>query len=392
MSGRGRRPECHVEAVGAPCVVVYETGMSHALKASRALCWLALALSPSFSACGARSDLLPADESESESNPGTDTGTGQQCVADGEPCGPSTAQCCGATCGGGFCGACKEDEVVVLASGEETFNIYAFSADETSVYWGSEKENGLIRKIDKLGGPPLTIASGVPFTRSFVNDGTSLYFTSEVGVGVVSTSGGEVVILAPPPATGSEPWQLAQDSTTLYWSSVFLGEIWSIPKQGGTPTLLLSQGDLTGGIAVDDTSVYFDGDTQNLFKMPKLGGPLEVLDSNGGAWDIVVDDENVYFSSACANCGQLRRVAKSGGSSVVLDSTDPGQGIAIDGQSVYYAAINWESDPAGSGVRKVSKSGGVPSKVAFGLALMVAVDDTCVYWMNSDGEIKKAHK
>jgi hypothetical protein len=48
-------------------------------------------------------------------------------------------------------------------------------------------------------------------------------------------------------------------------------------QAGGSPTLLVQQGILTGGIGVDDTFVYFDGDTEALFKMPKIGGPIEEM-------------------------------------------------------------------------------------------------------------------
>lgn len=355
---------------------------------------LLLTLPLALAACGARSDLdigPPPARPDAGSDAGSDAGPPPVCTADGEPC-DDDADCCVGVCIGGACGACKAGEdAVLLAAEEDTWDTYGVVVDRTYVYWLSNADGGSVRRVDKLGGEPATLATGLGAIRNLVVDALSVYVTAESGVLAVPVDGGAPTLLAGNLPGGTFPWMLAQDEDAVYWTTFFSNSINRVPKQGGEPVVLatLSSDSNSTGIAVDGASVYWSSlIEETIQKVPKTGGPITHL-ADEHAWAMALDDDRIYFGDGCQGCGRIRSLRKDGGALDVLTDVESPLGVVIDEAFVYWA---WY-DGSGSGVRKVAKTGGEPADVAFQESTtMVAVDETCVYWLSFDGVVGKIHK
>lgn len=356
-----------------------------------------ISLLPVLPGCGARSDLLEA------SGPGATTTTTTTptepppplCTADGEPC-ATDIECCVGLCTEGTCGACRAgEEPVVLAAGEDTFDTIALALDRTSVYWASGLEGGRMRRINKHGGEAVTLATGLgrPFVMELDEPRATLYFTAEDGVYALPTSGGEAALLADSGEAGT-CYVLTQDADALYWTSYNTESLRSMPKDGGPVTLLADTGGVTsGGIAVDEDTVYWSGYLQ-LFSTPKAGGALTPL-TDDHAYSMSHEAGRLFYSTGCAgNCGHIRALSAGGGVPESLTGiVDNPLNMALDGEYVYWAWQDNDSTLYG-GVRKVAKSGGQAwIDVAQSTpSIMLRVDETCAYWMTLEGEILRAHK
>jgi hypothetical protein len=279
---------------------------------------------------------------------------------------------------------------VILASGEQTFDTYSLVADETALYWGSMAEGGSIRRIDKLGGEPLSLATGVTDPNTLVVDRDAVYFTADNGVGSVPIAGGPATLLAGLPPSGGLPWQLAQDDAALYWTLFFVDQVMTVPKQGGAATVVSTGLGGNGvGIAVDDGWVYWTSSGPDVIQRALKTGGDPIFLAADYAWSMALDDDRIYYGTGCVDCGQVRALDKHGGAPEALSEIDSPHGLALDETSVYWA---W-SGVNGGGIRKVSKSGGEIVELAVAPdAFMVAVDETCVYWLGWEGTIAKVHK
>jgi hypothetical protein len=328
---------------------------------------------------------------------------GPRCARDGEPCGQGEP-CCSASCARGSCGACREGAPpVALVSGDDALtSTDALAIDDTSVYWGSSNEGGRIRKVDKLGGEPITLASGLTFPSRLLLDAErrTLYFGSAAGVQELGADGGEPTLIeaAPPDSESSFlNWRLAQDRDALYWTiSEYNNNIFNLSrmlKDGGTPELLLtSVYRLGAGLAVDDERVYWGwiSGTSELLAMGKTGGPpVDIVQEIAAG--IVFNDGYLYYTSGCDDCGQVRRVATSGGQPEAVVPGASGREVAVDDAFVY-----WVSD-ALTIVKALKSGGGDVVTLAADLdetadASVLAIDETCLYWLNNEGDVWKVHK
>jgi hypothetical protein len=151
--------------------------------------------------------------------------------------------------------------------------------DSTSVYWAFIF-SGDMSKVDLNGGTPTTLATGV-IVLDMAIDSTSIYWTDFTGtVSKLGLSGGSPVALAlsqAPPAHG-----IAVDSTGVYWTTQS-EQVWDGCSTTACQVGLLQKTGLAGGtaatlasgaqpwsIAVDSTSVYWTDTSAGLvLKAPK---------------------------------------------------------------------------------------------------------------------------
>lgn len=276
----------------------------------------------------------------------------------------------------------------MLASGEETYGLHSFGFDGDAVYWGSSAQGGSARKVDKDGGEPITLASGLGPIGPLVVDAQAVYLAAGDRLLAIPREGGEPALLATSPE--GPPWQMTHDEAALYWTSPPSGVISVLPKQAGAAVALYPHV-LTpaSGIAVDATHYYWSSKDDGLrseLKSAPMGAELLVTD-NG--WALAVDDERIYYTAADGSVGQLRSVPKTGGDPAALSDFEPMKGVALDEEFVYWAAQAGGGRPGG--IRKVSKGGGDVVELATDpTAALLAVDKACVYWMNHEGLIQRA--
>jgi hypothetical protein len=260
-------------------------------------------------------------------------------------------------------------------------------------------------------------------------------------------------VLTPDPGGPSD---LALDQDYVYWTSYNTGTIQRIPKTGGSPQLLTPiphGGNPT--VDVDDTSVYFSADTgSNTFvgSVPKSGGTITVLAPQqfaarrvrvkdgfvywltgsgpstpgspmrapvgGGAanalttntyltnaW-LAVDDQYAYwtdYGDLGPTSGQIFRAPRDGSGPVVTPVTglDSPYGIAADGSNLFVglgAHPNTTNGKLNGTILSLNKLAAPPAPTTVlkdnqAEPLAVAVDDTFVYWGDHlSGSIMKAPK
>lgn len=175
------------------------------------------------------------------------------------------------------------------------------------------------------------------------------------------------------------------------------GEIKTKPKEWKKAKPLTERLDHPNALASDEKFIYFitggtvaskNEGTNNVMKMPVEGGTPTILFKGGeiipDAETIALDENYVYFSA-----NGLRRVPKTGGDATLLTEAFIAWEIVVDEENVYWMPFVGEGmSPAP--VYSVSKNGGVPKTLtdprpsANGLC----IDDKFIYWIQTDGIYK----
>jgi hypothetical protein len=178
--------------------------------------------------------------------------------------------------------------------------------DDHHVYWlndGTERSTGALMRVAKTGGEPQVLAANQAGLRRIAMDDDAIYWIS---------------------------WDREATSSQLL----------RLAKTGGDATLLAVALDTDDTMAIDDQYVYLTAD-DFLVRVPKLGGPMQVLAPLTGdhLQGIAVDDHQVYFTEWRRHL--VSSVAKIDGETAAFAQTClPGRLTAADGY-VYW----WSSCP-----------------------------------------------
>jgi len=296
--------------------------------------------------------------------------------------------------------------IEVLASGVGEPGTLA--VQQNSVWWINLQEGGVLQ-LPLLAPSPIQRVSGLSTPKSLALDGADLFWLDATGVvhcslpicadrrSLTATdpssnglaldadrvywidrshvlscprsgcdAGGPDVLAAGEDIFYTAIRPLALDEANIYWVRQG-GVAVSIPKTGGAPRVVATGGpNYISGVAVDTSTIYwiafdlrgsdFSGE---LLRAPIVGGATTVLDTfQGVAYDLAVDDQNVYFTAnvgpadaAMANDGNngiVKAVDKHGGASAAAAFLAQGEinpsSIAVDGAKVYWAS----SGPSGA--------------------------------------------
>ncbi len=261
--------------------------------------------------------------------------------------------------------------------------VIGLAVDATNVYWLDAEGN--VMKVAKCGGTATTIANagnaGADSLGAFTIDATSAYWVA-----------GASVLLAVP-LSGGTPATLASNMDTLGLTvkgpdlySVSHSFVVHLSVHGGTASKLAESSTYAPGLpAADDANVYWVG--EGVFSAPRTGGTATTLATTRDvATGLAIDDANVYWCDSSDPAAPIMRTPKAGGPSVTLATHQSGAaGFATDGHDVY-----WTVDETPGAVVKVAVDGGSVTTLASATSPgAIAVDDTGVYWAESQGPVMR---
>jgi hypothetical protein len=266
----------------------------------------------------------------------------------------------------------------------------AIAVDGAFAYFmtgGTTKGDNAIRRVALDGGQIETVSQGgfVPAGAIAVDD-ASVYWTNEYGGTLMRA-----------PKTGGSPERLAGplqgfvrfvalDADAVYVAAFDrqqpTGAIYRIAKGGGEPAPIVTGQPTIGGLAVDETSVYWTTPA-GVMKVAKAGGQPAAVVAAGAAGPpirVLADAQNLYFFWP-KETGKytLARVAKTGGEPVVLaDPVYATMDLAATDTAIFYFA----QEGIGYALRSVEKAGGAPRTLDTGLipSGQLAAADSLVYF------------
>lgn len=291
---------------------------------------------------------------------------------------------CGNSCVDGWCdaGTCKDVSTTQLVSGLSKLGDLVVDGGE--LYF-TDVGTYTVNAVPTSGGTPVAIAVGQAQPERLAADGTSIYWTNELGNAVMWSP-----LSNPSPqllATESQPWGIAIGASYVYWTSKTNGTVMRIPKTGGTPELVWQNtGDKPGEITIASGNVFWS---------TAAGAILEEAVNGSSAKTIVPAAKAATALQIAADSGDVC-IAGSNGTHCVhsldgwrwADGISTGsetQGVAIAGGHVVstYFATNWPGQGSGVSVR------GLYSNATFWIFWYqgnqplygrVAVDGTSVYF------------
>ncbi|HET6282530.1 MAG TPA: hypothetical protein VFH73_16315 [Polyangia bacterium] len=195
------------------------------------------------------------------------------------------------------------------------------------------------------------------------------------------------VILA---TSQQEPWAVAVDSTTVYWTNVTSrnpssGTLVKVVKDKSSGTATLASGQIVGTVALDETHVYWTGrmgSDGRVLRMPKDGTSVEYLAMNqSDPVGLAIDATTVYWTDSIKGMVLKRAKNDPAAMSVVVASAQQRPWLlALGATDVYW------TNRSGQAVMRAAKDGSTPPQLvapALGDVFGIAVDDTWIFWRDA---------
>lgn len=292
--------------------------------------------------------------------------------------------------------------------------VTAMTIDATHVYYIDEFNTTLYR-IPKAGGTRQQLAqfSDALITAMTVDD-ANVYVATIVGDFNATIPPGDIWAI---PKAGGTPRTIASgvlfvaelvaDATHVYWVSVGTvkldeeeilsdGKIERVTKDGSSRQVLASGLSTPATLSIDDANVYF-GELGSAVGNPSIGlrrvakgggATIHVLDDHLVA-NLAISDNDVVFVGSSSTAAGMFRVAKTGGAvqTLVEDENIDSRPHIVAGQ-VYYITIPTEESDA---LMRVPLAGGnaVMLRVANAVGNDFEVDDCGTYiGTNEDALVK----
>jgi hypothetical protein len=296
--------------------------------------------------------------------------------------------------------SCDPNARTPVTLAQETDSVSDLAADSTHVYWRTSQG---VRRVGKAGGTAQLFAP-TSTAGALLLDETFVYYGDATGLMRLAKSGGR------PEVTAAErAGLLAQSSSSLSWIVYVANDeagpgtnvLRTMAKTGASPTTLASIPRGGQALAMDDAAAYW-----NEWNTPPTRGSLRSVALAGGSpvsvvpegadeefiRDVKVDETYVFAAIGPSSVESTKeyviaRLTKSGADRTVIARGPWVWRLALDKDFVYW------SNTRGGELLKSRKDGGStivlatakPSKGGWGPGLLlVAVDDTCVYWTVRD--------
>lgn len=247
---------------------------------------------------------------------------------------------------------------------------------------------------------PTSVATGQAFPSSVKVEGDSLFWSNMVQDSTAAVDSGTVMKAAldgedlTKLAEGQQqPVDLLISGGKVYWVTLH-GGVASVPVGGGDVEMLYDDPDAEySAIAVDDEAQLFFTST-----FPATLGRLELGNGNvetvaikdGIAWDVVVDESNVYMS---ASPGYIWAASKQDLEPWLFYENPDGLNMSNLVQADGYVYWSMSADCEPYQILRAPKAGGEPEKVADGgtCGTRMTTDGTMLYWTEPwSGRVMKA--
>ena len=256
--------------------------------------------------------------------------------------------------------------------------------DATHLYWANSISSAncspackfTIRQIPKPGGTATTLATTSQAIVALAVRGGDIYW-EEVGIGPASADGtvGSQIKKVP----------IAGGTVTVLVDGLLNGLI-APPGPGWIP----ASWHPTGGIALDDSTVYFADasfyQSYRVMKEPATGGPLTILvadttgDASDFARDMLLDASNLYWADA----NSIKTVPKAGGGYHDLASNLPSPvRLARVAANLYWLQTRCCAHGDTGSVWTIPTAGGTPVTLKAGLDSPsgMAADASNLFWI-----------
>lgn len=96
------------------------------------------------------------------------------------------------------------------------------------------------------------------------------------------------------------------DDNRVYFNDFTTGTVLSVPKAGGTTSVVAAPGSIGNQMAMDDTHVYYLGGG-DVYRVAKSGGATELIASGATQYALAVDDDYVYWDSPMESVKRVRK-------------------------------------------------------------------------------------
>jgi hypothetical protein len=302
---------------------------------------------------------------------------------------------CGSSDGEGKGGGpSRPAAATVLAESDDL--VLELAVDGEKLFWVADN---MLHAVPVAGGSPVDV--GASAGESLVLDETYAYFAGGIRgtVGRLPKSGGAFETIV----TGQkEPTSVAVDASGVYfanWSSytngpVADGSIVRTDLDGSNVTALAEGLIYPRGLALGENDLFFvSASDGNLYRLPKTGGtPVVVMGGLNDPGPPVLDDSAVYVRTRPSSDDpegndEIVRVGFDGSDASVVVSERLGiADIGAHEGFVYYTRSGGVTScdrPSGV-VRRVPTSGGTARDIAVEQSdpALLAVDESGVYWSN----------
>jgi hypothetical protein len=222
------------------------------------------------------------------------------------------------------------------------------------------------------GGPATTLATASGRVMGFTANDSTVYFVDQGGVKSVPAAGGSVQTLTdaiPESVTGIALVGVNLIVTTVNLADTSGGAVFSVPFQGGTPTLLAAQQSSASFPMACGADVCWwtgapasaMGPTGPGFIARLQNGSVTTISALVYPWSVAFDGSNFFETVGCDICsGTLVRIAASGRPATTMT---PAGFAAVDDECVYFSVViglglpsNDDGGLPGTGIYSVAKS------------------------------------
>jgi len=184
------------------------------------------------------------------------------------------------------------------------------AVDSSHVFW-FDSAAGSVMQADLDGSNPAVVEAGQSNVNSLAADGGFLFWSAQTRIMAEDLSaGGAATAIA---SGRTDAGHVAADATHVYWAEGPWGgtrTVQRVLRTGGAPEQIADKAAFA--IALDATHVYGTDNSVgsgDIWRVPKGGGTIEIL-APGQVWpfDIAVDDVAVYWAGETG--AEVYKVAK----------------------------------------------------------------------------------